>query len=278
MDTTSPVVWINGDTCAAASAVLPYDDHGITVGDGAFETVLVCDGRPFALTRHLDRLRRSLKALRLTPVDPTVLRDGIDAVLADQRGEGFLRITVTAGRGPLGSPRDAGEPTVIVALRPGALRREPTAVVTVPWTRNEGGALAGVKSTSYAENVVALDVAVEHGASEAMFANTRDELCEGTGSNVFVVLDGRLTTPPLSSGCLDGITRALLMEAMGDDVRAEPVPMSRLDDIEEAFLVSTGREIQPIHRWDARELGVNGPHTSAARSAWTAAYPDCQDW
>ena len=82
----------------------------------------------------------------------------------------------------------------------------------VPWVRNERSAVAGLKTTSYAENVVALAYAKERGAIEAVFANTRGELCEGTGSNVFVVRDGVVWTPPLDSGCLAGITRALAVE------------------------------------------------------------------
>ena len=87
-----------------------------------------------------------------------------------------------------------------------------SAVATVPWTRNERSATAGLKTTSYAENVVALAHARANGAGEALLANTVGNLCEGTGSNVFLVLDGQVVTPPLSSGCLAGVTRALLLE------------------------------------------------------------------
>jgi branched-chain amino acid aminotransferase len=85
-------------------------------------------------------------------------------------------------------------------------------VITVPWTRNERSAIAGVKTTSYAENVVALARAAESGATEALFADTRGRLSEGTGSNVFVVVGGRILTPALTAGCLAGITRALVLE------------------------------------------------------------------
>src|SRR5690606_36162816 len=106
-------------------------------------------------------------------------------------------------------------PTLLVAVAEMPERPETTAVVTVPWTRNERGALTGLKTTSYAENVRALAYAAERGCSEAIFGNTVGDLCEGTGSNIFVVVDGRLLTPPLSSGCLAGITRALVLEWYG---------------------------------------------------------------
>ncbi len=111
---------------------------------------------------------------------------------------GRLRITYTGGYGPLGSDRGERGPTLLVALGESTRRpRHSTAVITVPWTRNERGALTGLKTTSYAENVVALARAREQGASEALFANTIGQLCEGTGSNVFVVLDEQeVRTPP----------------------------------------------------------------------------------
>ncbi len=277
MSSTAPGagVWINGHVSSADQAMLAYDDHGITVGDGVFETIKVDAGQPFALTRHLVRLDASVAALRLEPIDRQLLLDAVAAVTPGVTG--FLRLTVTAGRGPLGSPRDAVAPTVIAATRSGAARLDPTGVVIVPWTRNERGALAGVKSTSYAENVIALDVAIQRGASEALFGNTRDELCEGTGSNVFVALDGVLVTPPLSSGCLAGVTRALLLEAM-PEVAEAPIPMARLADITEAFLVSTAREVQPVARIDDRPLPAPGPLTAHARAVWSERFSHAADW
>jgi branched-chain amino acid aminotransferase len=124
-------------------------------------------------------------------------------------------------------------------------------VAVVPWVRNERSAVAGLKTTSYAENVVALAHAKERGAIEALFANTRDELCEGTGSNVFVVRDGVLWTPPLESGCLAGVTRALTVEwcrADGLEVREEPMPLTVLEDCDEVFLTSSTKDVLPVDR------------------------------
>ncbi|MCC3778960.1 aminotransferase class IV, partial [Streptomyces sp. UNOB3_S3] len=138
-----------------------------------------------------------------------------------------------------------------------------TAAVTVPWTRNERGALAGAKSTSYAENVVALAHARAHGATEALFANTVGALCEGTGSNVFVVLDGELHTPTLSSGCLPGITRALVVEWAG--AKETELPFDVLERAEEVFLTSSLRDVQAVRALDGRQLpGAPGPVTAKA--------------
>jgi branched-chain amino acid aminotransferase len=124
-----------------------------------------------------------------------------------------------------------------------------------------------LKTTSYAENVVALARAQEEGADEALFGNTAGNLCEGTGTNIFVVVDDRLVTPPLSSGCLAGVTRELLLEVDTSIAEAD-VPLTRLPSVEEAFLTSSTRDVMPISAIDGRALReVDGPHTRRASSA-----------
>jgi branched-chain amino acid aminotransferase len=139
--------------------------------------------------------------------------------------------------------------------------------VSVPWPRNERGALAGLKTTSYAENVVALAYARERGGTEAVFANLAGNLCEGTGSNVAYVVAGELRTPSLESGCLAGITRALLLEWCGAREMDEPIAV--LDDAEEIMLVSTTRDVQAVTRYDGREL-TPGPVTAQCQKEWVA--------
>ena len=257
-------IWLDGGLQDIESARVSALDHGLTVGDGVFETVKALDGKPFALTRHLDRLTRSARGLGLPDPDLDEVRRACAAVLeANPVPLGRLRITYTGGRGPLGSDRGAHGPTLLVAVGESARRPDSTAVITVPWTRNERGALAGLKTTSYAENVVALARARENGASEALFGNTVGQLCEGTGSNVFVVLDGEIHTPPLASGCLAGITRALAAEWTG--AKETDLPLDVLDRADEVFLTSTLRDVQAVHRVDGRELpGAPGPVTAKA--------------
>lgn len=273
-------VWIGdlsgGELVDAQSARIPHDDHGVTVGDGVFETVKLANGVPFALTRHLRRLARSAGHLRIPMPRPDHLATAIEMVCASFVGDGYLRVTITAGPGPLGSDRADLNPTLIVATRPGEVRTGPTDAITVPWTRNERGALVGVKTTSYGENVLALAAAADAGASEALFANNRGELCEGTGSNVFVGFGNHLVTPPLESGCLAGVTRELLLEAgIGAE---EPIATGALVDATEMFLVSTGREVQPIRHLDGRELPwCSGPLTVEARRTWLERIAPIQD-
>jgi branched-chain amino acid aminotransferase len=252
-------------------------DHGLLTGDGVFESLRVYEGVPFAVRRHLERLARSAAGIGLPVPEPAELRAAMDAVVAaNELDNGRMRITVTGGVGPLSSDRAEVRPTVIVAG--GDLVDWPATadVVVAPWPRNERGALAGIKSVSYGENVVALAYARERGAGEALFANLAGNLCEGTGTNVFVAVGGRLLTPPLSSGCLAGVTRELLGELV--DVVDEDVAMAALADAEEAFLTSSTREVQPIRAIDDRDLpSAPGPLTLDAAAAFAelvAANPD----
>ncbi|ALC24325.1 aminotransferase class IV [Streptomyces pristinaespiralis] len=270
-------VWVNGALSEIEDARVSVLDHGMTVGDGVFETVKAVHGRPFALTRHLERLARSAAGLGLREPDLDEVRHACAAVLAaNPMPLGRLRITYTGGLSPLGSDRGTDGPTLVVALGATTRRPDTTSVITVPWTRNERGALTGLKTTSYAENVVALARAHEHGASEALFANTVGRLCEGTGSNVFVVLDGELHTPPVSSGCLAGITRALTVEWTG--AKETDLPMDVLDHAEEIFLTSTLRDVQSVARVDGRDIvAAPGPVTTKAMRVFeerAAADPD----
>jgi len=197
---------MNGTLVPDDQARVPVTDHGLTTGDGVFEALKVTGGVPFALTRHLTRLSASAKGMGLPEPDLDGIRAGVDAVLA---GAGHpdrarIRITVTAGESALGSQRTSTQPATIIVLGD-AHDAEPHCDVAIfPWPRNERGALAGVKTTSYAENVVALSYARQQGAAEAIFANLAGNLCEGSGTNVFVVAGGRLVTPPLSAAAWPG--------------------------------------------------------------------------
>ncbi len=227
------VVWVDGSLRDPAEPAISAVDHGITVGDGVFETCQVIDGQAFALTRHLRRLTRSARGLGLDDPDLDEVRAGAAAVLARRPDLGRLRITVTAGIGPLGSTRSPGRQTVVVVAGP-VPAPHPIRTVRVPWVRNERSPLTGLKTTSYGENVVAVAQATKVGADEAWLANTRGELCEGTGSNVFVERDGELLTPPLDSGCLAGITRDLVLEWTADEglpVREQTMPWEVLDEV-----------------------------------------------
>ncbi|HPB72498.1 MAG TPA: aminotransferase class IV [Phycicoccus sp.] len=267
-------VWVNGRLVSADEPSVSAIDHGVTVGDGAFETCKVVGGRGFAVTRHLRRMDRSLAGLGLPPASHERVLAGVSAVLgaAGEMPWGRLRWTITGGLGPLGSDRLDSALTYVVTAGPVAPPPPSVGIVTVPWTRNERSATVGLKTTSYAENVVALAEAQRRGAVEAVLANTRGELCEGTGSNVFVVRDGVVVTPPLSSGCLAGVTRELILEwgrAAGVAMIEETLPLSVLEGADEVFLTSSLKDVRPVTSVDGRVLTV-GPVTRRLMDIWAA--------
>lgn len=269
-------VWLGDELVAAEGAQVSAFDHGFTVGDGVFETTKVLAGRPFALTRHLTRLTASARALGLPEPDDAVVRKAVAAVCAQLADTplGRVRITWTAGEAPLGSGRGNGVPTLVVAAS--AMTPWPAAesVVLVPWRRNERSAVVGVKTTSYAENVVALAEARRNDAGEALFANTAGDLCEGTGTNVFVVRGGIARTPPLSAGCLAGVTRALVLACCPEIVEERLTPTD-LASADEVFLTSSTRDVQAVHLVDGLRPGgpdaaIPGAVTARIAAAFAA--------
>jgi branched-chain amino acid aminotransferase len=267
-------VSLNGSLVDEHDAHISPFDHGLLVGDGVFETLRVYDGVPFAWTRHYQRLVHSGTGLGLVMPDETTLRSASDAVLAaNDLREARLRITVTGGLAPLGSERIDSPPTVVIAATAITAWPPTETVANVPWSRNEHGATAGLKTISYAENVRALAHAHAHGAGEAIFCNTRGELCEATGSNLFVVRDGVALTPPADAGCLLGVTRALVLELAAEQgiaTEERALAPDELTSADEAFLTSTTREVHPISKVDAHDIPAPGPITKQLAVAFTA--------
>ena len=263
-------VWLDGEILDAEEARISVRDHGLTVGDGVFETLKVHAGVPFAMRRHLSRLGESAGRLGLeAPHAADLRRAATELIAAHPPGDvGRLRITVTGGDGPPGTERGTSGPTVLMVVGPGSAWPASAALATVPWARNERSAIAGAKTISYAENVVALAYAKERGAAEALFLDTRGHLCEGAGSNLFVVLDDQLMTPALSTGCLAGVTRALVVEWSGA-VESE-LPVAVLERASEVFITSSTRDVQPVGAVDGRSYRVAGPVTAAAIATFAA--------
>ncbi len=280
----SVVVWVNGVLHPADGHGISPLDHGFTVGDGVFETMAASGGAPFALQRHLMRLDYSATRMGITGLDLDHVRRGVEEVCATG-GDGLtrVRVTVSSGGGPLSSARGGAAPTVVVVGADAPAQTECRAV-RAPWKRNERSAVAGVKTTSYAENVVMLAYAREKGADEALIANTHGHLCEGTASNVFIERHGEIVTPPLASGCLPGITRGLALEwgaQAGIPVRVSApgeLEMSVLDAVTsgEAFAAvsSSTRGLQCLVALDGLDLAAGPLLTDLAREYATRSLQD----
>lgn len=284
-------VWVDGTVTGEPEARVSATDRGLLLGDGVFETCKIVDGTPFALRRHLARLRRSAALVDIgLPWDDSYIRSAceetVTAALVHSPGAtseeqvgggqtgldpvGRLRITVTGGPGPLGPTRRGARPTLVVAAGPVPTRGPTTDIVTVEWRVNEHSPLAGAKTTSYLHHVLVLAEAHRRGADEAVSANTAGALAEGTGSNVFLVVDGALCTPSLSTGCLRGVTRDLVLERV-PVVERDDLTLDDLRRAPEAFLTSSLRNAHPIARVDGRVLAAApGALTREAASALAA--------
>ena len=241
---------VDGAIGPAEEARIPVTDEGLLRGDGAFEALRLYGGRPFALDDHLARLRRSCAGLRLEP-DFEALRAEIGALLeAAGAVEAVLRIVVTRG----------GRRVALVEPLP---RHAPLArVMTVRYAPNR--VLDGLKSLSYAGNMLARRLAQESGFDDALLVTPHGRVLEGTTSSFFWVRDGELLTPPLEDRILASITRARIVAAA--HASEQPCTLEDLRGAEEAFLASSLREVQPVAAIDELRLpAAPGPVTLQTR-------------
>ena len=269
---------VNGVVTSGDRAVVSVFDHGFLYGDGVYETLRTYNRRPFLPDRHFARLRASAARLSLAvpPTDAELesrLRDTMRDV--NPRGEVTLRMLVTRGVGDLGyDPAVCRTPTIVIIARPHRepperVHREGVRLVVASVLRNHPRSVDPViKSNNLLNNVLAAQEAVREGADEAILLNHRGELAECSQSNLFVVRDGAVLTPPLDAGLLEGVTRNLLFEVgadIGVPVREEVLRESDLPAVDELFITSTTREVVPVVRVGAQIIGSGVPGPVAGR-------------
>ena len=247
-------------------------DRGGILGLGLFETILALDGVPVFADRHLSRLRNSAGKLGWQFEFPD-FRETAGELLAINdlsTGRAKIRLTLTAGSGPLDDLTSGEDRLLWMSVLPATVAPKALAACISPWPRNEKSSLAGLKCASYAENLVAFDHARRLGFQETLFLNTVGQLCEAATANLFLVKNGRLLTPPLASGCLPGITREVVIELaknLGIDCEETALFPADLDAAEEIFLTTSIRGITGLSRLDSRSLEP-GPTTQLLREAW----------
>ncbi len=241
---------VDGEVMLASEATIPATDEGLLRGDGAFEVIRVYDGRPFAMEEHLARLSRSASNLRL-PVDLEAVRSDAWRLLA-QAGTGpdheLLRIVITRGGRRL--------------LLTEPMHRTPDQIRLATITFSPTRVLDGIKSLSYAANMLATRLAREQGFDEALLVTPHGRVLEAPTSSIFWATDGSLFTPPLDEHILASITRAVVLEVTGAGER--PLTLDELLIADEAFLASTTREVEPIGAVDERAFDAPGPLTQSA--------------
>jgi branched-chain amino acid aminotransferase len=264
-------VWLNGRLVDEGDACISPADRGFLLGDGVFETLRSYAGRLPTLGDHLERLAAGARALGIAlPPLGELERGATELLSASGLDDARVRITVTSGAGPPGLARGEAQPTVLITVAPLPERPRTATAVVPPWVHDERRPLVGVKTTSRAESVIALAYARERGADEALFLNIAGNVCEATTANVFAVRDGLVATPPLSAGCLAGITREQVLRLCGTlGIAAEEsdLPARVLQTADELFLTSSTRGVQALVAVDATAVGNGEPGPLTRRLA-----------
>jgi branched-subunit amino acid aminotransferase/4-amino-4-deoxychorismate lyase len=265
-------IWSQGRMMGISEFSVSPFDRGFGLGLGLFETILAVDGVPLWLDRHLERLARAGERLgwQFPQVDMQGIARRVLAENALLSGRARLRLAVTAGAGTMDDLKLGDDWQGWVTAVAAAAVPESVQVVVAPWKRNEHSPLVGLKCASYAENLVALDHARRLGFQETLFFNTAGELCEAAMANIFLVKEGALFTPTLSSGCLPGVARGLILEMAGQSgipIFEGVLRQRDLDAADEIFLSSALRGPVGVSCLGGKLL-PKGPITSLLRGLW----------
>jgi len=264
-------VYIAGKLFDKEDAKISVYDHGLLYGDGVFEGLRSYNGKVFRLEQHLQRLWDSARAIWLEiPMSREDLAKAVyDTLAANSLKDAYIRLVVTRGAGTLGlDPNRTSHPQVIIitdliSLYPEEYYREGLEIVTASTVRNHPAALsARIKSLNYLNNILAKIEGQKAGCVEALMLNTRGEVAECTGDNIFLVRNGELLTPPIDAGILEGITREAVIElARFKGVPVKEIPLTKHDVYiaEECFLTGTAAEVVPVVKVDNRPIGTGRP-------------------
>jgi len=270
------LVYIDGEYYPKSEAKISVFDHGFLYGDGVFEGIRAYNGIVFKLKEHIDRLYSSARAIMLEI--PLSKEEMIEAVLETLRKndlrDAYIRLVVTRGIGDLGlDPRKCPKPSVIIIAVPllrlydEEKRRQGISMI-VSWTRRDpvDATSHEIKSLNYLNSILAKIEANNAGADEALILDANGYICEATGENIFIVKNGKLYTPPRTSGALPGITAGVIKRIaknLGYEVIERNLTVTELYEADEAFLTGTGAEIMPIREVNKRKIGEGkmGPIT-----------------
>ncbi len=264
-------IHIDGKLCDEADAKVSVFDHGLLYGDGVFEGIRFYRGRVFKLRAHIDRLFDSAKAIQLeVPLSHAKMTEAVmETIRANELQDGYVRLLVTRGVGSLGlNPFQCKQASVIIIASKIALYDEEKyqqglTVVTCGTRRPAPAALSpSVKSLNYLNNIMAKIEAINAGAEEGVMLNEQGFVAECTGDNIFVVKEGKIYTPPVTAGGLNGITRRVVMELAeekGFELLEQDLTRYELYTADEFFLSGTAAEVVPVASYDGRTIGNGQP-------------------
>lgn len=264
-------IYIAGKFYSKEDAKVSVFDHGLLYGDGVFEGIRSYNGKVFRMEEHLDRLWNSAKAIWLViPMTKPEMAKAIeDTLAANDITDGYIRVVVTRGAGTLGlDPNRCDNPQVIIiadkiSLYPAELYQKGLEIVTVSVARTHPAALSPrIKSLNYLNNILAKIEGLQAGCIEALMLNHKGEIAECTGDNIFLIRKGRLLTPPIDAGILEGVTRdAVIALAREAGIEVLEIPLTKHDVYiaDECFLTGTAAEIVPVVKVDSRPIGDGAP-------------------
>ncbi len=275
-------IYINGEYFSKENAKISVYDHGLLYGDGVFEGLRIYGGKVFRLREHLIRLWESASSIGLQiPITIEQLtKDTNDCVARNEIDEGYIRMVVTRGSGALGlDPHRCSNPQIIIivdriTLYPAELYENGLDLVTAATIRNHPAALSPrIKSLNYLNNIMAKVEGLKAGCVEALMMNHKGEVAECTGDNIFIVKHGKLITPPIDAGILEGITRNAVLElAREAGIETVEAPLTRHDiyTADECFLTGSAAEVIAAVKLDDRVIGNGkpGPMTNQLNEAF----------
>lgn len=260
-----PYVLYNDEIRRSDEKILMPGQLGLLAGWGVFTTLKICEGIPFAFERHWERMKRDARLIHvdLSLDSESVRRNLLRLIEANQAPNATMRVCVVRSEGGFWEGPGAGNVSDLIAFSSDLKGwHESAALGVVEQGRHAASAFAGTKTLSWAHNLTMAETAQRQGYDEVVLLNERGEVAECTSANIFAVKDGVTRTPPLESGPLPGVTRAIMLEEI--DLPDAPVAeaVMTLDDLhaaEEVFITSTTRELLPVHRILDRRLRVGDP-------------------
>ena len=264
-------IYISGKFYAKEDAKISVYDHGLLYGDGIFEGLRSYGGKVFRLQEHLVRLYESAKAIWLTipiPIEQ-MTKDVNETLKVNNLSDAYIRLVVTRGSGSLGlDPNRTSDPQVIIiadkiTLYPPEFYEKGLDIITASTIRNHPAALSPrIKSLNYLNNILAKIEGLRAGCIEALMLNSKGEVAECTGDNIFLVRHKQLLTPPIDAGILEGVTREAVIEAAraaGMEVREIALTRHDVYVADEVFLTGTAAEVIPVVKIDNRTIGNGEP-------------------
>ena len=270
-------VFLNGQFVPEDQALVSIFDRGFLYGDGLFETVRVHAGRPFRWRQHFERLQRGAEFLRLRlPYSPAEIRAFADRLIELNRmPESLLRLQLSRGVGPRGySPEGAEWPALVMNLQPAPVN-DPNnpprwRLITAACRLPAGEPLAQFKTCNKLPQILARAAADASGADEALLLNTNGEVAEAASGNLFWIDGETVCTPPVASGVLPGVTRAVVLEICGQlklDVQEAGIPPDRLRQMEGVFLSLSSWGVVEVGSLDGQPLSQS-PLVGRLRAAY----------